>query len=200
MTKFHAVVMLGAFATLAACHAEQPRKSERAQQQPARAEAPAGWQYEEYHDQMRGTRSWSATLQSLNAPELGFPYEGGSPVTIRLSRTEGDGGDYAPEVMLERGQFDCSQYGSSQSCLITVKADDQKPYDLRGVEVDCGGANCMRLIDQGAIDAMDDKGVYTNVIDLFRRSKRITIELPLYDYGSYQYQFDTRNLDWPKRR
>jgi hypothetical protein len=33
---------------------------------------------------------------------------------------------------------------------------------------------------------------------MFRKSKRVTIELPLFDYGSYQYQFDTQNLDWPK--
>jgi hypothetical protein len=161
--------------------------------------SPATWQYDEYKDEMRGTRSWSATLQSLNQPTLGFPYEGGSPVYIRLSGTEGEGGEYAPEVVLENGQFDCSQYGGTTSCLITVKSDDHEPYDLRGVETDCGSAKCMRILDEGAIDAGDDGGVYSNVIEMIKKSKRLTIELPLYGYGSYQYQFDTSGLNWPKR-
>lgn len=193
MRRFALYLSLAALAALPACR-QEPTSA-----QPDRAEqAPTStWQYDEYRDAMRGTRSWSATLQSLNQPNLQFPYEGGSPVAIRLSRTEGEGGEYAPEIVLENGQFDCSQYGESRSCLITIKADDQKPYDIRGVETACGSAKCMRLFDEQAAERADGKRIYANVVDVFRKAKRVTIELPLYGYGSFQYQFNTQGLKWP---
>ena len=156
------------------------------------------WTYDEYRDEMRGTRSWSATLESSNRPMLQFPYEGGSSVSLRLSKTEGDGGDYAPELVLENGQFDCSQYSNeATSCLITIKADAGKPYDLRGVQTECGSAKCMRIYDENAFESGNGSGIHTNVVNVFRTAKRVTIELPLYEYGSYQYQFDTDGLNWP---
>jgi hypothetical protein len=156
------------------------------------------WKYSEHVDKMRGHISWTATLKSSNRPELEFPYEGGSPTYLRLSKLQGDPSDnYGPEIVLENGQFDCSLYGGGNSCLITVKVDDEKPRDLRGVSSDCGSAKCLRLFDEAAIEQGGQ--VYQPVIDMFRRSKHVTIELPLYQYGSYQYEFDTQNLQWARQ-
>lgn len=151
------------------------------------------WEYSEHKDEMRSQQSWTATLRSLNEPSLGFPYEGGSPVFIRLSKIAGDPPDnYAPEVVLLNGQFDCSQFGGTHSCSITVKVDDGLPYDLWGVTRDCGPNHCMRLVNANRMDGT----AVSSVIDIFRKAKHLTVELPLYRFGSYQYNFSMENLDW----
>lgn len=196
MKRLISCASLSAILLVPAC--SQPSQTDQAghRQKADTPQAPT-WQYDESRDEMRGSVYSTATLQSMNQPDLKFPYEGGSPVYLRLSKSSDEPGEYAPEVVLENGQFDCAAYGGEgNSCLITIKADDQKPYDIRGVEVDCGSAKCMRLFDEQAVEQADDAHIYSRVFDVLKKSRKLTIELPLYEYGSYQYQFNVRNLHW----
>lgn len=184
-------ISLGALAFLSACN--QPTTDTQA----TAAEVPAKptWTYGITEDKMRGNGTYWAQLKSSNQPELDFPYEGGSPITLQIVKQKGDPhpDNYAPELILTNGQFDCSGLQYPNRCYVSVKADDQPVELLLGSSDDCGSARCLGLQN-------DPSGAKVNVsfVETIRAAKRLTIEVPLYRYGSYQYEFDVAGLNWSK--
>ena len=149
------------------------------------------WSYGVEKDEMRNSRSRWAQLESSNSPQLEFPYAGGSPVTLSLWKHEGETypDNVSPRLVLSNGQFDCSDDG--KACYVDIKVDHAKPVTLYAVKDDCGSDQCLALHNDpaGPLAAK-------SVIAALRGSKRITIEVPLYKYGTYQYQFNTARLVW----
>lgn len=176
---------------LAGCGAKTSDKQEAV----AQASSEPTWQYGIATDKMRGDKVYWADLRSSNQPELDFPYAGGSPVVLSLSKLAGDPhpDNRNPNLVLANGQFDCSSYSGSESCSISMKVDDKPVVELHAVEADCGSDQCLILHnDPGGPKAEE------SVIAALRGSKRVTIEVPLYHFGSYQYEFNTAGLNWAK--
>lgn len=57
-------------------------------------------------------------------------------------------------------------------------------------------ADRVRLLEMAAVLLL--LGGTESVIVALRGSKRVVIEVPLYHYGSYQYEFNTAGLRWSK--
>lgn len=150
------------------------------------------WTYSVNVDEMRNERTYWAMLESSNAPELEFPYAGGSPVTLQIYKVEGDPPDnYPPRVQLQNGQFNCHGGSSYNSCYVAVKFDDAEPRVISAFEEECGKFQCLRFswLDLQAGDVR-------SLIPDLRKAQTVVIELPLYNFGSYQYRFHTAGLDW----
>lgn len=155
------------------------------------------WEYTNGEDDMRNQRWWEASLQSENAPELDFPYQGGSPVWLVLHNKEGDPPDNSsPTLVLEKGQYDCHSYDYSNLCVISVSIDGGEPIELTGARDDCGKNQCLDLTRR-AEDEVGPGGVDTHaesVVSIIRRAKTLTIEVPLYRFGFFQYHFKPAGL------
>lgn len=175
---------------LSACGQSPPQQANDAELSHA---AKPTWVYGESIDKMRGEKWFYAELQSSNQPELESPYSGGSPLTLQFSKLQGEThpDNYAPRLVLSNGQYDCSGSGHGNSCMITAKADDQKPVELHAVETDCGDAKCL-VLHNDPYGPLSGK----SVIGMLRKTNRLIIEVPLYRFGSFQYEFDTAGLDW----
>ena len=151
------------------------------------------WIYSDSVDKMREDRYFYADLRSNNYPELNDPYGGGSPLTLHISKLQGDTfpDNYAPRLIISNGQFDCSSEGRARSCMITAKADNRDPIELHAVETDCGSAKCL-VLNNDPYGPLSGK----SLIPILRSAQRFVIEAPLYRFGNYQYEFNTAGLDW----
>lgn len=182
-------LLLASLGALTACDSSQTN-SAQLNEEPATASP--SWQYEESVDEMRNRRHWTATLVSSNAPQLDFPYEGGSPITLELLRWDNPPDSFSPTFALQNGQFNC--HGSSNACYVTVKFDDNPPEDVRAVKLDCGSDQCLRLFrDMDLESGAEPKPI----LDSIREAKTLIVEAPLYQYGAFQYRFAVAGLNWP---
>jgi hypothetical protein len=180
-------LILGAV-LLSNCGAPASESPEPLKTNPA---ARASWNYSTTSDEMRGTSTRWAELNSSNAPHLDFPYAGGSPVVLQLFK---GGGDIETNIrlLLANGQFACSG-SAGRTCSLTIKVDDEKPQEIRGIEDECGSHTCLRL---GA-DLFNQEHPPA-VLALIQSADNLVIEVPLYDFGPYQYKFATSELRWEK--
>jgi hypothetical protein len=137
------------------------------------------WQYRVYRDDMSGETTQIATVDSVNAADLDFPYAGGSPLTLQVTT---DAHDYKTvSLILKRGQFDCGD-----RCNIAIKADNRPMQWLHGHESTCGKYSCLML----SKDYGDDKS--PEAFDAVQSAgSRFEASVPLYQFGDYHYVFNT---------
>ena len=133
---------------------------------------------------MRGTTTYYANLYSHNQPTLQFPYQGGSPLQLSFWRDKGSSDPYPfePTLILRNGQFDCS---SVDGCMLAMKLDDGPMFYRKASNLDCGENKCLTISLNGTLaDAPD-----TPLMKRARTGKVLVIEVPIWRYGNYQYEF-----------
>ena len=145
---------------------------------PAEAAAPSKWQYSEDKDQMRGTVSRFAVVESENEVDLDFPY-GSVRGTITIRQRPEDGLNIMFSV--EKGQILCHAFGDS---IVSVKFDD-KPVQKFRCTGSSDGSSEMAFLQSGARALSGMKG-----------AKRTTIEAEFFQKGRQQFVFDTSGLAW----
>jgi hypothetical protein len=153
------------------------------------------WQYGVYEDKMYNSKTSWARIDSSNAPSLPFPYQGGSPVSLELTRRdEEDPDDASIDVILANGQFDCIGGPSDHNtCYLSMQIDRKKPVMIRGTKWDCGKDQCLTLRSD-----FDKRGNQPSLIPDIMNAKKITLRIPLYKFGSFDYEFEAGNLNWAK--
>lgn len=140
------------------------------------------WERSVVHDAMRNQDTVVLQLRSLNAPNLPFPYRGGSPVHMNLGKIGDRILPEEPYLTLDRGQFDCKgDIDFADRCNVAVKVDDGEVFYLKATAETCGPSQCLNL----------GRGPHSlSLMAQLKSAKRVTIEVPLYKFGSYQYQFN----------
>ena len=93
-----------------------------------------------------------------------------------------------PAVTLKNGQFDCKGGDDFNSCALAIKADNGQVFSMTAVEFKCDPAKCLWLRPA-------HRGKLT-LIPILRTANNVTIELPLYGNGSYQYRFHVAGFKW----
>ena len=141
----------------------------------------ASWQYKESKDEMRNKTSYFASKLSNNAVNLTFPYQGGSKISLMLRKHS----EYGNDVMLSlsKGQFTCRIDG----CHISVKFDEGNVEKYSMSEPESGTNDVLFISDSKSIKKFMDK---------LKKSKKMVIEVQIYDYGRAQFTFDTQGLEW----
>ena len=138
------------------------------------------WSYYEDRDPMRGTVHPFAVTKSLNEIDLAAPYGGGSTVSLRISKNRKTGSDQV-SLYIDKGQFFCNDMEGQQ---ITAKFDDRKLARF----------SCSTSAD-GDTQIMFINGE-RRFIEALRSASRLTLEVPIYDAGNPQFNFDISNLKW----
>ena len=137
------------------------------------------WTYTESSDEMRGTKSHSASLVSDNELDFKFPYSGGSSATLTLRK----GATHGLNVILrmEKGQFLCNEYNHP---TISVKFD-KGPIKRFGCSESSDNSTGVLFIDSES-----------KFVAGLKRSKTLTIEAEFFQEGARQLNFTTSGLNW----
>lgn len=135
------------------------------------------WNYDVEEDKMRGTKDNFATTESTNTLQLGFPYND-SKMEIILRKKDNEN-----DVMLSvKGQIVCNEL--SERCYVDAKFDNSE----------------IRKFDFIKADHSLNKLVFIKnekeFIDLLKHSKKVIIEVPLFNSGRQEYEFNIENLKW----
>jgi len=135
------------------------------------------WKYDIDEDKMRGTKELYAGVESSNTLDLGFPYND-SKLTIIVRKI-----DKETNVILKvKGQFACNHY--SEKCIISVKSDDNAIVKYEFIKAEHA------MMDTVFIDKEKD------FIDMLKKSNKLIVEVPLFNKGRVQYEFNSSGLKW----
>lgn len=130
---------------------------------------------------MRQTETRMAALRSINSIQLAAPYNGGSSLSIVVSKRSDRKASKAM-LMLSNGQLACVQ----QQCRIEVRFDDQP---IGGIMVTPAGGGFTDTV------FLDDDWDAAFVRKL-KTTSQLIVEVPVYQAGLQQFKFDTTGLTW----
>jgi len=151
--------------------------------QPAQPIAPVtNWRYGANTDKMDGSVTKWAMIDSTNKVSMKFPYNGGTEATIVVFD------DKNVKIRMSQGQVLCSSYSG---CSIRVKFDD---------------GNTETFYANGASSAEDSKTIWLSkyennagkFINKLKTSKKVMVELSVYQEGSPVFEFDVAEFQQPK--
>lgn len=148
-------------------------------EQSAPAAPESKWTYQESSDEMRGTKSHSASLVSDNQLDFEFPYNGGSFATLTLRKRATQGLNVI--LRIDKGQFLCSEYNHP---TISVKFDSGPIRKF----------TCSESSDNSTgVLFIDNENKFVSGL---RQSKKLTIEAEFFQEGRRQLSFSTAGLHW----
>jgi hypothetical protein len=143
------------------------------------------WQYSEDVDQMRGTVTRIARIDSENEIDLGSPYTAGK-ASLVLRERKRDG----LSIMLQAdGQFVCD---SLEHDTVAVKFDSGDVTEWECQESDSGGQGILFIQDGSATSEV----LKDEFVTFLRTSKYVTIEANFYQTGRRQMRFRIAGLNW----
>jgi hypothetical protein len=142
--------------------------------------APTGqqWSYRADEDAMTSGIRKTASVDSSNTVNFGFPYAGSQHGRLTLRTDPRHGKDAIFKI--EQGQILCPSY---EGCSVQVRFDDAKP---------------VRFSASGAADHstevifLDD---YNGFLNKMKKAKRIRIAVQIYQNGSPVFEFDVSGFD-----
>jgi TonB family protein len=137
------------------------------------------WRYDVTYDRMREEQTEWAHMESSNTLSFGFPYQGGSKVSLALAKNKHQG--LSVILKVDKGQFNCS---SLEPCRVYAKLDTGEVLHFYG-NIPTDGKADMLFISPEA-----------KMVDLLRKSKHLTIEAGFFQEGSRQMEFDVSDLQW----
>ena len=137
---------------------------------------PAKWVYEKAVN-AEGQTVYKASVTSPNRLEFGFPYTGGSTVTLTL-RQRAD----SPTLYLQvsNGEFNRSFQGGT----VRIQFDSQPPATYTYSAAENGSATIIFL------DAV------SKLVEQLKASEKMTIDVVFHHQGSRQIVFRTAGLTW----
>lgn len=145
----------------------------------------AKWDYESDKDEMRGTVSKWATLDSATELNLNSPYEGQNHARIQI-----DHGDII--LTVDKGQIMCRK-----ELGIPVKFDNDSVVNFACDTPDNGDSKTI-YINNRIKNQNGDEFKNNYLDDKISKSKTMTIEVEFYDSGTRQIIFKVTGLDQSK--
>jgi hypothetical protein len=140
--------------------------------------APEDWAYWTSFDEVRRDTIYRASLTSENSVSFGFPYEGGSSLTLMVRKHPTYGNDVIFKI--STGQFVCGtdscsgtiNYGAGPEVIALSESTDNSSDTLFASDGD-------------------------EVIKRLTATKKVIVELPFYQEGNRQFTFEaTAPLVW----
>lgn len=139
--------------------------------------AQGSWQYESGQDAMASKRWHTATVESVNTVNFGFPYSGAQHATLIVRRNPRSGLNVI--FTIERGQITCDVY----TCPLVIRFDDAKPQAMGAARAEDGSTTVAFLPSESAFVARLSK------------AKKVLVEASFYQEGSHVFEFDVDGFD-----
>jgi hypothetical protein len=157
--------------------ADEERIREEAEAAERQADA-AKWRYSSDTDPMASRPSRTASIDSENTVEFGFPYEGPQHATLTLRNHPSYGRDVL--LRIREGQILCHSY---DDCSIRVRFDDGPAERWAGVGP-ADNSNTTVFIRN-----------YSRFLQRMRNAKVVRIQIPVYQEGAPTFEFRVRGFD-----
>lgn len=138
--------------------------------------ANAQWTYRTVDDKMRSSKKNFAELNSANQAQLSFPYKGGSTLQLIVFKNSKDD-ELDVLFWLKRGQMPCHDH-----CMVSAKFDNDEISEWRSSGPAAGRSDAVYIKNSAEF------------LERLRLSKKLTVEVQIYDGGNFQYQFKTAGL------
>lgn len=135
------------------------------------------WVYKEAYDKMRGEKTHIAALSSTNTVNLKYPYEGKTSLTLEVRNSSKSKNII---ISTNKGIIFCLI-----DCRTLVKFDNGNIHKL---DFEPFGHN----FDAISLPTSQNRWFF----DKLKSSSKIYIELPYYENGVRQFEFDSGNLIW----
>ena len=129
------------------------------------------WVYSQNKDEMRGTVTHLAGIQSTNMVAFDFPYNGGSSLVLMVRNNPSAGKDVM--LMITKGQFHCEYEG----CTVVIKFDDEKPKTFQASHYEGGTPDALQI------------SPYKTLVQKLKKHKTMIIEAPFFQGGRRQFTF-----------
>jgi hypothetical protein len=136
------------------------------------------WEYPTSVDDLSGKTIYNAAIKSENFHSFDFPYQGDTYGTLFLRKHPRYGKDII--FQLDRGQILCHSYGD---CSVTIRFDKKNPITITA---NPSGDNASEVIFLP----------YKRLFNLIKNSKKMVIEVSVYQEGAPSFTFNTENLNW----
>lgn len=143
------------------------------------SEEPSKWTYNETKDDMRGTTTRYAIIESDNETEFDFPYGGGSRLTLQLRKRPEDG--FQIMMTISSGQFLCNSFSNT---TINVKFDSGPVRRFGCTGTSAGNSDTIFLESTGTF------------LSALRKANTVVVEPEFYQSGRRQFTFSTKGLKW----
>lgn len=157
--------------------ADEERIREEAEAAERQADA-AKWRYSSETDPMASRPSRTATIESENTVEFGFPYEGQQHATLMLRNHPTYGRDVI--VYIREGQILCPSY---DACSIRVRFDDGPVERWTGVGPADNSTTTVFIRN------------YSRFLQRMRNAKIVRIQIPVYQEGAPSFEFRVGGFD-----
>lgn len=139
------------------------------------------WDYSHDEDAMTGKVSHTATVESENTVEFGFPYNGIQHGHLTIRRHPRYGNDIIFAV--EKGQLLCPSY---EGCSVLVRFDDGEPVSFSANPPADNSTESIFISN------------YDRFLSKMRSAKRVRISPRVYQEGSVVFTFDVSGFDVKK--
>lgn len=139
------------------------------------------WRYDVTEEQMTGGKRRTASVESNNTVEFGFPYNGMQNGHLTLRTDSQHGKDIL--FRIEKGQILCTSY---TGCSVQVRFDDGK-----SVTYSASGA-----ADHSSTVIFLDN--YNRFLTSMRKAKRVRVAVNIYQQGSPVFEFDVGGFDFDR--
>lgn len=151
----------------------------REQAEAAERQADAGkWSYYSDTDPMAGRPAHTASIQSENAVDFGFPYQGSQHATLTLRNHPSYGHDVF--LRLEQGQILCPSY---EDCTVRVRFDDGPAERWTGVGPSDNSTTTVFIRN------------YSRFLQRMRNSRVVRIQIEVYQEGAPVFEFRVGGFD-----
>lgn len=139
------------------------------------------WRYDVAEQQMTGGKRTTATVDSTNTVDFGFPYNGSQNARLTL-RTDPQ---YGKDVIfgLEKGQILCSSY---EGCAVQVRFDEEKPVNFAATAAADHSSNIVFIDD------------YPRFLAKMRKAKRVRLSVNIYQQGRPVFEFDVSGFNFDR--
>lgn len=145
----------------------------RKQTEAAERAADAGrWSYSSDTDPMASRPSRTASIESENTVQFGFPYEGPQKATLTLRNHPSYGRDVI--VQIREGQILCPSY---DDCSIRVRFDDGSVERFTAAGAADNSTNVVFIRN------------YSRFVQRMRNAKVVRIQIPVYQEGAPTFEF-----------
>jgi hypothetical protein len=142
---------------------------------------PDAWSYRAITDEMDGTVTRIAAIQSANTVEFDFPYQGEQRATLGLIPKPG----YDLVILsIEKGQMPCFD-----GCEVRVKFDDDDPQFMDATQGTSDDHDTLIL------DNMTYGGLFSSFVKRLQKAEVVKIEADVYGEGRTIFTFNVAGFD-----
>lgn len=157
---------------------ETASKDQSIQETTKPAEPKSNWEYSEDVDEMDGTTTYFASVESENKVDFEFPYNGGSRLQL-VARNMDNSNNVI--LSISSGQFITSIMNDE---YIRIKYDDNEPEKVSFSSSNDGASDYIFVSDSDA------------VLTKLKTASKVMIEAPFFDAGRQVFHFNLAGLKW----